>query len=286
MTDIWLPGYERWPLGLPGLTYDETEHPKCVWHSTQGFSIESAVGAYRAYPPQLIVDPGRRGKVQHIPLNRGGYSLFNSEADDEFAIQVEVVGFAEQMADIPEDQLRWLGEEVARPLHEIMGVPYVVIRHGFRGAGGGIILADSDSPIRVSLDEMRSFSGHMAHQHVPGDTHWDIGGFPIHRCLTYAQGTAPAIPLPVPEEDPDMSNLLVISLTHEPLPKEDPNHWAPGSAVLIDLLNDRTTQVDNNNALGMAEKYKNAGALGCSGAQFADFLNKYGAGNPNPAPAA
>src|SRR5688500_13989336 len=127
-----MPGYERWPLGLPGLVYDETAHPKCVWHSTEGSSIEGAVDAYRPYPPQLIVDPVRRRKVQHIPLNRAGYSLGNSEADDEFAIQVEVVGFAERMPSMPEDQLRWLGEEVARPLHEIMGVPYVVIRHGFR----------------------------------------------------------------------------------------------------------------------------------------------------------
>lgn len=188
MADIWLPGYERMPLGsdVAGGTYDETDHPKAVWHTTEGRSIEAAVNAYRPYPPQLIVDPWAKRKVQHIPLNRCGYSLLNSDADDSYCFQVEVVGFAEDTPGWPEDVLQWLGENVARPLHDVMGVPYVVIRHGFH-APGQVTLASKSSPIRISLAELDGFSGHLAHQHIPGDEHWDAGGLRIDRVLYYAK---------------------------------------------------------------------------------------------------
>lgn len=92
------------------------------------------------------------------------------------------------------------------------------------------------------------------------------------------------------EEQNDMLQALVIQLTGDPLPEEDPEHWPVGSSVFIDFVNDRTTQVTTANASAMVRVWKNCGELGCNGVEFADWLRKYGAGNPdrqpNPGPAA
>lgn len=186
---ILLPGYEQMPLaGVPGFAYDEYDDPKALLHSTEGTSIEGAVSAYRAYPPHLIVDPWKRRKVQHISLDRAAYALWNGDADDSRCIQVEIVGFAGQSHTWPDEVLRWLGTEVARPLHEYAGVPYVVVWKGFRRDGEmPYALADADSPLRLTQTELDSFSGFLGHQHVPGDSHWDPGGLNVARILQHAQ---------------------------------------------------------------------------------------------------
>jgi hypothetical protein len=189
MADIWLPGFERWPFdSAPGLIYDEPNDPKAVAHTTEGVSIESAVSAYRAYPPQLIVDPAKKRKVQHIPVNRGGYALWNGDADDSRCIQVEIVGYASQTHTWPDEWLRWLGKELALPLHEYAGVPYRVVWKGFKRAGEtGYVLASPSSPLRLTQAELDTFSGWLGHQHIPGDSHWDPGGLNVPKILEYAQ---------------------------------------------------------------------------------------------------
>lgn len=186
---ILLPGYEQMPLaGVPGFAYDEYDDPKALLHSTEGTSIEGAVSAYRAYPPHLIVDPWKRRKVQHISLDRAAYALWNGDADDSRCIQVEIVGFAGQSHTWPDEVLRWLGVELARPLHEYAGVPYVVVWKGFRRDGEmPFKLADPSSPLRLTQAELDLFSGFLGHQHVPGDGHWDPGGLNVHKIIDYAK---------------------------------------------------------------------------------------------------
>lgn len=92
-------------------------------------------------------------------------------------------------------------------------------------------------------------------------------------------------PAPIEEEEPDMSNILVIQLIANPLPEDHPEYWPVGSSVFIDLLNDRTTEVSASDASAMVRVWKNANELGCNGVVFADFLRKYGAGNPDRQPA-
>lgn len=189
MADIWLPGYERWELpGVPGQPYDENDDPKALLHSTEGSGIDGAVSAYRSYPPHVCVHYATRRKVQHIPINRAAYALWNGDADDSRCIQVEIVGFASQMHLLSDDELRWLGEEVARPLHEYGGVPYVVVWKGFRRDGEmPYALASPSSPLRLTQAELDSFSGFLGHQHIPGDGHWDPGGLNVPRILAFAQ---------------------------------------------------------------------------------------------------
>lgn len=187
---LWLPGFERWEIpGRPGVPYDEYDDPKCMWHSTEGFTIESAVEAYKPYPPHLCVDAKRRRKKQHISLSNAAYALWNEDADDSRCIQVEVVGFSKDAPFWPEEDLKWLGEEVARPLHELFGVPYVAVWKGFKSpADVNYVLASASSPLRLTQRELDSFSGHLAHQHSPGDSHWDVP-FDIDKVLRYAQGS-------------------------------------------------------------------------------------------------
>lgn len=110
---------------------------------------------------------------------------------------------------------------------------------------------------------------------------------------TSAGGPGPgsgAQPAPIPEEENDMLQGLVIKLIGNPLPEDSPEYWPVGSSVFIDFTNDRTTEVNPDEASAMVKVWKNCGELGCSGGVFADFLRKYGAGNPdrqppNPGPA-
>lgn len=192
MTDIWLPGFTHIDLGWSGGTYDETAHPKLCWHTTEGATLAGAERAFRQYPPHIGVDPRTGERHQYVPLNRHSYALAGVECDDEYVIQVEVVGFAGQSHLWPDGVLAWLGREVVRPIREAVGVPDTVISHGFRREGGGIVLASSQSPIRISLAQLRQFSGHLGHQHMPApNSHWDPGGLPIHQILAYSR-TSPA----------------------------------------------------------------------------------------------
>lgn len=186
---MWLPGFTRWELpGKAGVPYDEYDDPKAMWHSTQGTSVEGAVSAYAPYPPHLIVDPWRKRKFQHISLLSGAYALWNEDADDSRCVQIEVVGYAEDAKNWPDEVNRWLGEEVARPLHEHFGVPYVAVWKGFKGPEDvNYTLASASSPLRLTQRELDSFSGHLAHQHSPGDSHWDAP-FRMDKILAYAQG--------------------------------------------------------------------------------------------------
>lgn len=186
---MWLPGFERLEIpGRAGVPYDEYDDPKCVWHTTEGSSIEGAIQAYRAYPPQLIVDPWRRRKVQHITLANAGYALWNEDVDDSRCIQVETVGYAADTPHWSSDVYKWLGEEVALPLWEYFGVPLVAVWKGFKAPSDvNYVLASASSPLRLTQREVDAFSGHMAHQHVPLDSHWDAGGFRCQLMLDYAK---------------------------------------------------------------------------------------------------
>lgn len=188
---MWLPGFDRWDIpGKAGVAYDEYDDPKAMVHTTEGTSIEGAVATYAPYPPHLVVDPWRKRKVQHIDLERAAYALWNGDVDDSRCIQIEIVGYAKDTPSWPDEVYQWLGEEVARPLHEHFGVPYIEVWKGFKApADVNFILASASSPLRLTQHEIDTFSGWLAHQHVPGDDHWDAGGFKCGLMLAYAQET-------------------------------------------------------------------------------------------------
>lgn len=188
MPDIWLPGYKRVDLGptVAGATYDEMTHPKLGWHTTEGRTIDAARTAFQNYPPHLCYDPVRDLAEQYVPLNRHAYAFRYTENDDEFVVQVEVVGFASGAYAWDDTICRRLAQRVVRPVADAVGVPPVVIRTGFHGDDEGLYLAISTSSIRISPTELRNFAGHLGHQHMPGEVHWDPGRLPIDRILRFA----------------------------------------------------------------------------------------------------
>lgn len=201
--DIWLPGYKRVDLGLrvAGGPYDDTSRPKLGWHTTEGGSIAGARSAFRAYPPHLCYDPVTDTAEQYVALNRHAYAFAGGESDDEYIVQVEVVGFAAESHTWSDLICERLYRRVVAPIEATVGVPRQALR--FRGQGEGIVLASPRSPIRLTLDGLRAYSGHLGHQHMPApDGHWDPGALPIDRILAHA-----ATPTPT-EDDMQLRELI------------------------------------------------------------------------------
>lgn len=221
--ESWLDSFERIDLDLTGVNapevghpYDERSHPKILLHTTEGSSLEGAERAFASYPPHVGVEYGRRLKHQYLPLNRCSFALRGAESDDEFIIQVEIVGFA---ADPPSGaEADWLGREVVAPIAQAVGCPLRAIHHGFHGPNSGFVLASTRSPIRLTSGELRRFSGILGHQHAPPpDTHWDPGAIDIDRILTAARGASPSSATsPQHSGDDPMALPVIVRLDDKP----------------------------------------------------------------------
>jgi hypothetical protein len=185
---MWLPGYERHEYpGLAGKSFQFTHNPKGCMHTTEGGSIAGAMSAYAPYPPHLIYDWRNRRGVQHVRIDRAAYSATDG-SDDDYMIQVELVGFAAETRDWPEQALRNVAADVVAPLEQHFGIPRRIIWHGFKDSRDGIYpyISSAESPIRINTGQLRDFSGWLGHQHLPApDTHWDPGALPMARILGF-----------------------------------------------------------------------------------------------------
>jgi hypothetical protein len=104
-----------------GRPYDEQSHPKICLHTTEGSTIEGAETAFARFPPHVAVEFKRRLRHQYLPLDRSSFSLRGDENDDEFVVQIEIVGFANSPPGPAE--CRWLGSEVVGPIAPALGGP-------------------------------------------------------------------------------------------------------------------------------------------------------------------
>jgi len=199
----WLPGFKYVDLDLTGIeapevgrAYDETSNPKVCWHTTEGSTLKGAERAFAKYPPHVGVCFETRERNQYLPLDKCSFSLRGSESDDEFVIQVEVVGFAGQSHTWSNEKLEWLGRGVLAPISLATGCPTTVVPMGFHGEGEGIRLASSSSPIRFpSESALRAFAGQFGHQHAPfPDEHWDPGKLNANRIKLAADAILHASP--------------------------------------------------------------------------------------------
>lgn len=181
---VWIPGYTRKDLGPDGGPYDSISNPKGCIHTTEGTTLAGAELAYSNYPPHIGYDPIRRIKHQYIPLTRCSYAFRGSESDDEFVIQIEIVGFADTTHNWTDRIYRNIAEDVVRPLEQLVRIPRNSLR--FYRANEGIVLARPDSPIRLSLSALRAYRGWLGHQHIPApDSHWDPGGFRMDKVFAF-----------------------------------------------------------------------------------------------------
>ncbi len=142
---------------------------KIVWHTTETNGLPN----YGGSSPHFTLDP-RDGRLwQHIPLNRGGRALKAGGPNFWNAIQVELLGFAKDTHNWPPQAYKRIAK-LARWIEVNFTVPRktsVV----FKGNGA--------TPHLGSPDAFKTYSGHIGHQHVPGNDHWDPGKFNIAAVL-------------------------------------------------------------------------------------------------------
>jgi hypothetical protein len=187
----WMPGWPTRPAGDGGSMIGGAEW-SLVLHTTEGSTFEGATSSLdRGAWPHYLMCPRTRRKLQAVPQSRAGRSLTNRaggvETNRENTIQVEIVGFAAESQDWPDDWYEWLGTELG-PVLDDVGIG----RYGptFVGQEAGWI-ARADAPQRFSFDAWRAFGGVCGHQHVPENDHWDPGAFRLDKFLAAAGGASP-----------------------------------------------------------------------------------------------
>jgi hypothetical protein len=143
--------------------------PKIVWHTTEGFGLPM----YNSSQPHFTLNPKTGTLWQHVPIRGGAYALRNTtggvETNRAHAIQVELIGFARESHLWSDDAYRNIAK-LARWIEKHAGVPRqctVVFR--------------SDSNHKVP--DYTNYTGHLGHQHVPENDHWDPGLFQIRKVV-------------------------------------------------------------------------------------------------------
>lgn len=201
---MWLAHAQRIPGNSAGAMNGDGSR-KLLLHSTEGSTIEGAVGAYTKNNswPHLTVDCRQRRVVQHLPLDVAARSLRNLSGGEEtnrdgtILVQVELVGFATNPATIgTAADLEWFGREVVAPICGLTSVPATtgVAWLAYPASYGA-------SPVRLSGSAWDGYSGVLGHMHAPENLHGDPGAIDINRILAAARGATQEEPLKLDAED-------------------------------------------------------------------------------------
>jgi hypothetical protein len=155
---------------------------KIVHHSTEGSTLAGAVATLSAknvFPH--FTDTFENGVYvvhQHIPLNVAARALEHpagtGETNRDHCIQIEHVGLAAHMHDIPEGYI----EGIAALCRFIEAQVGVTRRASFPFRAPG-------EAHRLDWATFHRYSGHLGHEHVPNQPsgHTDPGRLPIHKIL-------------------------------------------------------------------------------------------------------
>lgn len=191
MADLWLPGAERIPGQQPGgYARRPDAPPRMVLHTseTNWPAIDSLVANvqwhYHGY-----IDPWERRIVQCIPLNKTSYALaayydsgpqkgqfvgFETNHMGSYCVQWCIIGWAKDMHRLTKEQLVWMADSVFKPTMDLTGIPNQWVENRAQGEEG-VVLATPSSKFRMTPAQWEKFTGVCAHQHVPGQSHWDCG---------------------------------------------------------------------------------------------------------------
>lgn len=214
-----MPGFERHEADRPGGRFTGGPAKLCI-HSTEGHSIEAAIGAYYSHGgwPGWTVDmaPQVRRRVQHYDSAVASRALRHPagtpHTNNDDVAQIELVGFAGQMHLRSRAELEWFGAEVVGPICRDRNIKLEAVV--FYGEDAGWTLAVEDAPQRMSWAEFDSYNAVFGHQHAPGNTHWDPGKLDIAVILAAAGGQKPTDLVDLirrttpPEEEDRMTRLL------------------------------------------------------------------------------
>lgn len=184
-------GFDFRDLGPDGGGWMQTDNQKLEIHRTEGGSAAGAEVAMARYPSHFLCSYKEKIKRQYVHLERSSYA--NKANDTQRVFQLEIVGFSAESRNANEDELRWYGEEVFRPIMQATNVPAFVVPKGFHDTttykpkNPNNYLASARSEIRLTDAELVAFAGVLGHQHMPApDSHWDPGALDVERILRYA----------------------------------------------------------------------------------------------------
>lgn len=152
-------------------------------HTTEGTSIAGAEAAFKKNNswPHRIFAPATDQRRQYVSYDSparalrnmsGGVQTNNREEDGiqgPDIIQLEIVGFARDMPNLPDDQKIRLALEILTICREA-GIP-VEFNYPFAGNDAYGLTGS----VRLTAWEWQGARGILGHQHVPENTHWDPG---------------------------------------------------------------------------------------------------------------
>lgn len=174
MQELWLYDIERTPGNDAG-SYVGAPW-RGVLHTTQGpdGSLQGAVDTLRAHNSwsHLTIDPLRKRIAQHLSLHVPARSLQHGNRHN--AIQIEIVGLAEQSPNWPQEKLHFIAW-VMRQIYALVPIPSRADQP-FEAypASSGV-----NNGVRLTDQQWQSFSGWCGHQHVPGNDHGDPGNIDV-----------------------------------------------------------------------------------------------------------
>ena len=223
----WLDGYEHIPvLGCTGPdTMVDGYAWKLVLHTTESGpgSSPGLINLFQAQPcycPQFGIDPSDGRKIQFIPMSWSAAALrggrYGYETNRGCAIQVEIVGRAQETVDWPDEWLQFLGEFVADLVRA--GAPINLDNLANFDTTGTV--ATESSPYRFGNEEWKHFDGICGHIHVPFNDHYDPFHLNVPRVVEFAKASlagepapapgpnVPPVVTPVPEDPPYGQNMI------------------------------------------------------------------------------
>ncbi|WP_210481595.1 peptidoglycan-binding domain-containing protein [Naasia sp. SYSU D00948] len=192
---LWVPGAER--VSNPrsrGGTYVGGPW-RFVFHTIEGRPSPAgfrALAARHRQPPHLWAMPQADLLLQTIPLNRSAYALARPgtvQTNRRQAVQVELWGFAKDMASAPSDVLDWLARRLLAPVARLVPLNLGDVRPPGTERCYGL-----HSPCRMSPAQWRDFAGVCGHKDVPDNAHWDPGGLDMAGIASRARALLAAGP--------------------------------------------------------------------------------------------
>lgn len=190
---MWRLANSSWVGGNSAGSMNGDGSRKLLLHSTEGATINGAIGAYRTNNswPHFTVDCKRRQVTQHLDVAVAARSLRNdpggadqTNRDGSVHVQIEMVGFAGTPASIGStDDLAWFGRQVVAPICAETGIPIqsTVTWRRYPDSYGKL------ASQRLSPSAWDAYSGVLGHQHAPDNSHGDPGLIDIHEILNAAQ---------------------------------------------------------------------------------------------------
>ena len=197
---LWLPDAIR-DDHKQHLAWTETTSPKACLHTTEGSGYPSYAGW--THDPHLTVMPipgkGIEFK-QHVDFGHASFALKHTQAqatNTDYVIQIECIGTSDinlhnqhgwyYWPEADDAVLEDFYNKIVVPLSDpnCMGIPIkstVTWRNFSTNRGSG-------NEVRLSNSQYDTYSGWLAHQHVPQNDHTDTD-FRIHKLLSFGDNMA------------------------------------------------------------------------------------------------